>query len=187
MVSILVDRDIQLRSFTLDDAPALFETIEASRSFLRPWMKWVDHTTKVEELTQFIQKAQTRLHQQIGLELGIFRHQQILGGMGMHNWDHETKKAQIGYWLCPSCEGQGLAYCCGIRFLQFLFEKPGLNKIEIHFMARNHRSAALAKRLGFQVEGLIRQSYLIHGRLEDIVITGLLKSEWNPQQFPSLP
>lgn len=187
MVSILVDQDIQLRSFTVEDAPVLFETIETSRSFLRPWMKWVDHTTRVDEVAQFIQGAQSRLHQQEGLELGIFRHQQILGGMGMHNWDHSTKKAQMGYWLRPAVEGEGLAYRCGLRFLQFLFEKPGLNKIEIHFMARNHRSAALAKRLGFQIEGVIRQSYLIHGQLEDIVITGLLKSEWKQQQTAILP
>ncbi len=181
MVSIIVDRDVQLRSFTSADAEALFETIEASRSHLRPWMKWVDHTTKLEEVHQFIQRGQTRLNQQTGIELGIFRHQQILGGIGMHDWDHTIKKAQIGYWIRPPYQGQGLMYRCSVRFINFLFEKPGLNKIEIHFMKSNLRSAALARRLGFQVEGLIRQSYAIHGRLEDIVITGLLKTEWKQE------
>jgi len=46
-------------------------------------------------------------------------------------------------------------------------------------MPSNKRSAAIAARLGFKVEGIIRQSYYMNGRLDDLVITGLLRSEWN--------
>lgn len=178
MVSILIDEDLLLRSFQPDDAPALFRAVDESRQHLRKWMRWVDATTKQEHILQFIQRTQQQQHSQTALELGIVHNRAIIGGIGMHDWDHTHKKAQLGYWIRPEYEGKGIVNKCLARFISFLFETPGLNKIEIHFMTTNKRSAAVAERLGFRIEGIIRQSYLMNGTLEDLAITGLLKSEW---------
>jgi ribosomal-protein-serine acetyltransferase len=178
MVSILIDENLLLRSFQADDAASLFKTIDESRTHLRPWLRWVDATTKQEHIQQFIQRTLVQLNNQEALELGIVYNRQIIGGIGMHDWNHMLKKAQIGYWIKQEYEGKGMMSRCVQRFIDFLFEKPGLNKIEIHFMPGNSRSAAMAQRLGFKIEGVIRQSYFMNGRLEDLVITGLLKSEW---------
>ncbi len=64
-----------------------------------------------------------------------------------------------------------------VEFIAYLFEKIGLNKIEIHFLPTNKPSAKVAERLGFKVEGIIRQSVMRNGKPEDMVITGLLRSE----------
>jgi Acetyltransferases, including N-acetylases of ribosomal proteins len=180
MVSILIDDGLLLRSFTPDDAPALFKAIDESRNHLRPWLRWVDATTKLEHIQQFIQRTQQQMHEQKALELGIVMNREIIGGIGMHDWDHLLKKAQLGYWIRKEYEGKGIVMQCLQRFTDFLFEKPGLNKIEIHFMPSNKRSAKLAERLGCKVEGVVRQSYYMNGRLDDLVITGLLRSEWKP-------
>ena len=100
----------------------------------------------------------------------------------MHHWDHSLKKAQLGYWLNKEYEGKGIIHKCLVRFADFLFHKAGLNKIEIHFIPSNTRSAKVAERIGCVVEGVIRQSHLHNGKLEDIIITGLLKADWNPKQ-----
>ncbi len=54
----------------------------------------------------------------------------------------------------------------------------GLNKIEMHIAAQNSRSLKLAAKLGAQQEGILRQSTRLAGKLEDVVVTGILKSEW---------
>jgi ribosomal-protein-serine acetyltransferase len=181
MVSILIDDDLLLRSLQPDDAPALFKAVDESRHHLRPWLRWVDATTKQEHILQFILRTQQQLHNQTALELGLVHNREIIGGIGMHDWDHTLKKAQLGYWIRKEYEGKGIVHKCLTRFIDVLFEKPGLNKIEIHFMPSNKRSASIASRLGFKVEGVIRQSYFMNGRLEDLVITGLLKTEWKAQ------
>lgn len=184
MVSILIDDNLLLRSFQPDDAPALFKAVDESRVHLRPWLRWVDATTKQEHIQQFIARTQQQQHNQEALELGIFMNRKIIGGIGMHEWDHMLKKAQLGYWVKKEYEGQGLVMKCLGRLIDFLFEKPGLNKIEIHYMPSNMRSGAVAERLGFKIEGVIRQSYFFNGRLEDLVIAGLLKPEWkNPSSL----
>ena len=178
MVSILIDDNMLLRTYQLDDNHELFLAIDESRQHLRPWLNWVDKTTKPEHSLQFIQHSLHQLHTQEGLALGIFYKRTIIGGIGMHHWDQTIKKAQLGYWISKAYEGQGIINICMSRFIDFLFEKAGLNKLEIHFIAHNQRSARVAERLGFKVEGILRQSALKNGMLEDIVVTGLLKSEW---------
>ncbi|MCX7572205.1 GNAT family protein [Tumebacillus sp. DT12] len=36
------------------------------------------------------------------------------------------------------------------------------------------------EKAGFQLEGLLREKYVIHGRPSDALILGLLKREWEP-------
>ncbi|RYE19909.1 MAG: N-acetyltransferase [Sphingobacteriales bacterium] len=179
MVSILIDDDLILRSFTPEDAPSLFRAVDESRAHLRPWLRWVDATTKQEHIQQFIQRTMQQLNDQRALELGIVLNREIIGGLGMHEWDHMHKKAQVGYWIRKEHEGKGIVTRCLNRFLDFLFEKPGLNKIEIQFVPGNKRSAAIAQKLGFKIEGVLRQSYSMNGKLDDLVITGMLKNEWD--------
>ena len=178
MVSITVDDDILLRTYNIEDAQALFNVIEASRKHLHTWLDWVDKTTKEEHSLQFIQQSLHNLHTQEQLDLGIFYRDEIIGGVGMHHWEHDTKKAQLGYWLSEEYEGKGIMNKCMEQFLYLLFEKIGLNKVEIHFLPGNKRSAMVAERLGCKIEGVIRQSVMRNGKPEDIVIAGLLKSEF---------
>jgi ribosomal-protein-serine acetyltransferase len=181
MVSILIDDDILLRSYQLEDANDLFAAVNNSRQHLRHWLNWVDKTTKPEHTLQFLQQSIQYLNNQEGIALGIFFKRKIIGGIGMHHWDHTLKKAQLGYWISKEYEGRGIIHKCLVRFIDFLFHKAGLNKIEIHFIPENTRSAGVAERLGCIVEGVIRQSNLQNGKLGDIIITGLLKSDWKPK------
>jgi len=182
VVSILIDDELLLRSLQPGDAQELFSTVDASRDHLRPWFPWVDLTTKPEHSLQFIQQSLVQQHNQEAIALGIIYNRKLIGSMGMHNWDHNLKKAQLGYWIAKEYEHKGIIHTCLKGFIDFLFEKAGLNKVEIHFMVSNKRSAAVAERLNFKVEGIIRQNYLLHGAFHDIVVTGLLRSEW-----PGLP
>jgi ribosomal-protein-serine acetyltransferase len=115
---------------------------------------------------------------QTGMVLGIFHGTSIIGEIGMQHWDHAVKKAQLGYWMSQAWQGKGILHRSLVNFLDFLFEKVGLNKVEIHYIAANERSACVASRLGCQVEGVLRQSFLRHGKLEDLVVTGILRAEW---------
>lgn len=182
MASIVVDNDILLHPYSVDDAQELFDAVNNSRRHLHPWLNWVDATTKPEHSLQFIQQSLHKLNTQESLDLGIFYKGRIIGGIGMHHWELTTKKAQIGYWISHEYEGKGFVNKCLVKFIDYLFEKIGLNKIEIHFIPANKRSARVAQRLGFKTEGLIRQSIMRNGLPEDVVIMGLLRSEWKSYQ-----
>ncbi len=177
-MNITVNNDIILRSWQPEDAPALFDAINHSRVHLSPWLAWVNPTTKQDHSLQFIKYSMQAIENQESLALGIFFDGNVIGGIGMHQWNHIVKKAQVGYWIAKEYEGHGIVTQSLKQFLRFLFEKTSLNKIEIHFSPANKRSAKVAEKLGAQVEGVLRQSAIRNGITEDIVITGILKSEW---------
>lgn len=178
MVSILIDDELLLRTLQPSDANELFDIVDASRVHLRPWLPWVDMNTREEHTLQFIQQAIVSQHNQDAMALGIVYQGKLIGSMGMHDWNHGLNKAQLGYWISKDFEGRGIINNCLKGFINFLFGKVGLNKIEIQFVVSNKRSAAVAERLGFKIEGIIRQSYLLNGNYHDVVITGILKTEW---------
>jgi ribosomal-protein-serine acetyltransferase len=181
VISILIDDDLLLRSYQPDDAPELFRCVDASRQHLRPFLNWVDQTTQVEHSLQFIHMSIAQQHAGEGLALGIFLQQErrLIGGIGLHHWHRSEQRAQIGYWISKDCEGRGLMMRSAARLIDFGFRKLSLNKLEIHCLARNMRSLSLAQRLGFQLEGCIRQSYRsVAGSLEDVIVSGLLRGEW---------
>jgi len=178
MVSIIIDDDLLLRTYQVDDADGLFIAINNSRKHLHTWLEWVDKTTKQEHSLQFIQQSLHQLNMQETLALGIFYNGKIIGGVGMHHWDQQVKRAQVGYWISKEHEGKGIISKSLLKFIDHLFEKIGLNKIEIHFVPANKRSANVARRLAFKTEGIIRQSVMRNGMPDDIVVAGLLKSEY---------
>lgn len=177
MVSITIDNELLLRTYREEDAAALFDAVNNSRAHLAPWLDWVAKTTKPEHSLQFIKQSLHEQHNQESLAMGIFYNGAIVGGIGMHKWDQPTRRAQIGYWLAKEHEGKGIVTRCAARLADHLFDVIGLNKIELHFVPANKRSAKVAERLGCRIEGIIRQSILRNGMPEDIVVTGLLKSE----------
>lgn len=178
MITIKVDEQLSMRTLEAKDAQDLFAVVDKHRQHLRPWLNWVDRNTSVEHTLQFIHLTAQQQESQEGLVLGIVCEGKIIGEVGMHNWNHSLKKAQIGYWLSADHEGKSILYKCLSRFLDFLFDSVGLNKVEVHFVPQNKRSAKVAERLGCKVEGVLRHSYLRNGSLEDLVIAGLLRTEW---------
>lgn len=58
------------------------------------------------------------------------------------------------------------------------FEELGLKKVQIAAATGNARSRAIAQRLRFQQEGVIRCAERLGERSVDHVIYGLLASEW---------
>lgn len=178
MLKLEVSAATELRTYQAEDAAMLYRTIDANRAHLRQWLMWVDATRREQDSLAFIRQAQQDRYDQKGLALGIFQDATLIGGIGMSEWNHNLKKASIGYWLVKDAVGKGVMQACARVFIGFLFESVQLNKIELHHLPGNKRSAAVAGRLGFRTEGILRDSTLLHGGYQDLVITGLLRSEW---------
>jgi ribosomal-protein-serine acetyltransferase len=168
----------QLRLLQMADAPILFDTIQQHRKELRRYLPWVDHTSMVKHSEQFIQHMTRKAYNQEALAFGIWYADQFLGIIDIHSWDHSYLCAEIGYWIRPDWQGKGLVLESTQALLQYCFEKLRLNKIAIRFVLDNKRSAQIPIRLGFFKEGIIRKSDTLHGSLVDVVVMGLLRSEW---------
>jgi ribosomal-protein-serine acetyltransferase len=178
MLSLTVNETILLRTYLEDDAAEHFLLVETNRKHLRPWLRWIDAHKKEAHSLDYIRFTHSQQKMQQALMLGIFEEGKLIGELVLHQWDQDLKKAEIGYWIDETHQRKGVAKSCLVRFIRYLFEQLGLNKLEARFVPANTRSAKLAAGLGFQVEGVLRDSLLHNGIFQDLVVTGLLKKEW---------
>lgn len=101
----------------------------------------------------------------------------LIGDIGVKL--HQNRmQAKIGYTLAAAYQGKGYATEALTAFLGHLFTDRRLHRVSAGCDARNHRSARLLERLGFQREGLRRKHYWIKGEWTDDLLYGILASEW---------
>ena len=91
-------------------------------------------------------------------------------------------KASLGYWLGAAFQGYSIITNSCRAVIAYVFTDLLLDRLEIQCAADNERSWQVALRLGFQQEGILRQSWRRQGHLVDQVVYGLLRSEWNQTQ-----
>ena len=84
----------------------------------------------------------------------------------------------IGYGVCHSVEGRGIASELVTFALKFAFDKLKLNRVMANYMPHNNRSARLLNKLGFTREGIARNYLKINGRWEDHVLTALNRNNF---------
>jgi len=70
----------------------------------------------------------------------------------------------------------------GVRTVALLsdvaFKQLGLHRITSYYHADNEGSRKLTARVGFEVEGRMRQAWFSGGQRADMVVVGLLKKDW---------
>ncbi len=76
--------------------------------------------------------------------------------------------------------GKGYAFEAWGLLIEHAFQTLGLRKIVAGAMVEHAASIAVLKRLGFQVEGVLRGQYFIDGEYRDAVRMGLFKEEFTP-------
>lgn len=101
----------------------------------------------------------------------------LVGSVGLRI-DRQQRTADIGFWIDGSYEGRGLVTKAVTAILDEAFGPLGLEKITLHAEVANVRSRALARRLGFVEEGILRAAIAFPDGRRDDVAYGLLASEW---------
>ena len=142
------------------DGPALQEAIEESLAELRPWMPWADEHHSVEVSEAYARRAHSEFIARTNLPLFLFRRddRRFVGGSGLHRIVWEVPMFEIGYWVRTSLAGQGFASEAARRIAEFAFDPLKAERVEIWCDARNERSAAVARRAGFELEATMRRN-----------------------------
>jgi len=102
---------------------------------------------------------------------------EFLGGINFHSIRPEHNRAEIGFWLAPWARGRGIGSAAVRTACEWGFQQWGLVRIEMTTLPDNEGSLALAEKIGFTREGLLRSRNFERGNQVDIVMLGVLRGE----------
>lgn len=75
-------------------------------------------------------------------------------------------------------QGKGIGYEIRSLILEYSFNELNLNKVYSYVWEQNTPMIKLNEKVGFKIEGLLRQDVLSHGELRNRYIMSVLKSEY---------
>lgn len=103
----------------------------------------------------------------------------MIGDLGYNAFWTRDSRGEIGYGLAPEYWRRGLMTRALSAVLNYGFSHLGLNKVEATVNITNQRSSGLLLKLGFQLEGTLRDYRNRRGVFGDAWFFGLLRREWS--------
>ena len=160
--------------------PALVESIDNLKRWLpMPWTQNVQTPAETEEL---IRRWAALWISREDLRLGLYRKTDGLyvGGCGLHRIDWNAMRFEIGYWVRKSLEGQGYISEAVAGVTAFAFDVLGAQRIELRCDGLNERSATVARRAGYILEGTLRNNDATADgeSLRDSMVFSMLRAEY---------
>lgn len=168
-----------LRLFEDGDLDELHHAIEDNREHLARWLPWAAFQTRADTAA-FIARSRHQLTEALGTSMAVVDDGRIVGAVGFNTMSAVHRHATLGYWLAADAQGRGLMTRAVRACVAHAFGPWGLHRVEIRAATGNARSRAVAIRLGFREEGVLRAAEWVSDRWLDHVVYGRLVSDPTP-------
>ncbi|MFL5843657.1 MAG: GNAT family N-acetyltransferase [Solirubrobacteraceae bacterium] len=171
----VVGPTLTLRLPALDDVPALFALAgdpEVTRRFA-----WGPYRSEAEPRA-WVQGAAARREAGEALELVIARDGEPLGVTSLLELSRRDRRATTGTWLGRAHWGTGANAESKALLFALAFGPVGLERLTAYADTGHGRSQRALESLGFAREGVLRSWHRHPDGPHDLVVYGLLKSEW---------
>jgi RimJ/RimL family protein N-acetyltransferase len=104
---------------------------------------------------------------------------QLIGAAGLHEIDHRSRNAWFGITIGEkSAWGKGHGTEATRLILELAFERLNFNRVYLYVYEYNERARHVYEKVGFRVEGRLRQDMFVDGRYWDTIVMGILRDEW---------
>ena len=107
---------------------------------------------------------------------------EFVGAVGLEKISAINRDAVVPLYMAKSARRQGIGIRAVALMLDFAFDQLGLLRVTSYYRADNEASRSITERLGFRVEGRMRQAWFCKGRHFDMVVVGVLVDEWRERR-----
>lgn len=178
MENLVVNDHIRLESLKLSMAQQIYNTIDRDRQYLKQWLPFVEMTHHISDTENFIKIVSSNEKYKRDNIYSIWYRETFAGLVGFKDTDWNNRKTELGYWLAEKLQGKGIITTCVKKLLSYAFVKMRMNRVQIKVAIGNYKSAAIPKRLGFQLEGIERAGEFHDNKFLDLQVFSLLKKDW---------
>jgi len=174
----LIDEELILRPFRLDDVHLLYCAVRESLADLKPWMSWAADGYNEWTAREYITSARARWEEHTFYAFAILRGGDLLGACTLSSIHPIYHFCNLGYWVRTSCHGQGVAGRAANLAACFAFEHLGLIRVEIVIGVGNQASIRVAEKIGAHDEGLLLNRIVVGKSIYDAHMYSLVPSDF---------
>ena len=162
------------------DVPDLFR-LYSDPQVMRYWGSTMGEPAEVQAMLTRVRKG---IAEGSCYEWGLARldDDRVIGRFTFWSVHADSRRAEIGFAMARDAWGQGYMSEAATAALECAFgdgpEQLGLMRIEADVDPRNGASLRMLEGLGFQREGLARERWRVGGEVQDSVMLGLLRRDW---------
>ncbi|MEO6231539.1 MAG: GNAT family protein [Ferruginibacter sp.] len=179
-MTLFVTDTISLELISEIHAIPVFDLVAENRQHLRQWLPWVDNMRTIHNFHHYIQNTKKEIAAGRQLSYIIIVEGNVAGRSGVYNINKQLGTASLGYWLSEAYEGKGIITKVCKKLIDFSFSELQLDEVEIRCATDNLKSEAIAKRLNFNWQFVIKNGEFINKRFIDLNVYKLTKTEWKP-------
>ena len=187
-VPVLKTRRLSVRLAAGPDAPQIVDYFERNREFFRP----TDPVRPAEFFTESFWRDQANralqeFHRDLAVRFVLFgENGRVVGTANFTQiYRGPFQACFLGYGLDEMEQGKGLMTEALEAAISYVFDELNLHRIMANYMPHNAKSAAVLKRLGFEIEGQARDYILINGQWRDHVLTSRINPRWRDPARPA--
>jgi ribosomal-protein-serine acetyltransferase len=169
--------DAELRALEPWQAGEFAAFTERHRAHLKPWLPWAAIIVDEDTARGFLQRYADATARDGGRIYALWRNGEMIGGTLFRVFEPRDRMCEIGVWLAPDATGRGLVGRAVEAMIAWAVEVRGMRRVEWHCVPENEPSRAVARRLGFQLDGTLREAFEYDGRVWDVEVWALLASE----------
>lgn len=177
MFRAVIRPGLELRLLEERHSAVAYALANRNRDHLREYFAWVDATKSEDDILAFIRRSLNQFASNSGFSAGIWEQECYAGNITLHKVDWLNRRAEIGYWVGSEFQGYGIATDACRAVTRHALIELELNRVEIRCATANTKSKAIPLRLGFTLEGVLRQAEFLHQRYVDLEVYSLLRSE----------
>jgi RimJ/RimL family protein N-acetyltransferase len=143
------------------DGQAVHEAVLESLSHLRAWpasFPWAFQEPSQDQSEAYCRIGHSAFLARTDMPMLIFLKgdKRLVGATGLHRFDWQVPKCELGYWGRSSYLKRGLVTEAVKAVVQFAFAYLGMRRVECRTDADNMPSRLVAERAGFAQEGIMR-------------------------------
>ena len=140
------------------------------------WLAW-EHLADAGAAREFLQGFATGRAEGTRRLLGIWLDDTLVGGTLYPTVNQRHRTAEIGVFLAAPARGRGIVTRAVEVMVDHAFDDLGIRRVEWRCSALNAPSRAIPQRLGFTLEGTLRQAFQVRDDVFDVEMWSLLRDE----------
>ncbi len=151
---------LHLRVPRAGDGARICPGVRASMAELKQWMPWAKTDYAEADAELWCRKSFFEFHARKSIQLLMLCDDEHVGTLGAFDFDFAARSCEIGYWLRTDCVGNGYMSEAVLALGELASKTLKFHRIRIRCDPRNTRSAAVARRCYYALDGTMRHDAL---------------------------